>query len=180
MTKKEIRYPFIPKSNKHFIAGQFFDVRLKNGKYACGRVLALPPPDWSRYGGRTCFLAGLMDWVGDHPPTSEGIAGHKIIQQGVASIRIITRHGSGILGQRPLEIDGISLLEPFRYIVKGTPPTLYSGYVSSADTESKSDNNGQTVNAERDASIYRSSSGWGLEVMALHAEEYYEKGILKP
>ncbi|MDP2630376.1 MAG: hypothetical protein Q8P56_03125, partial [Candidatus Uhrbacteria bacterium] len=65
---KEITYPFRPKTNKNLIPGQFWGVPLKNGRFACGRVLQIPKKG-SGLGERILFLAGLMDWIGDEPPT---------------------------------------------------------------------------------------------------------------
>lgn len=53
------------------------------------------------------FLAGLMDWVGNKPPTFESIADSKLIKQGEAHIRTILENGKFILGNRPLELDKI-------------------------------------------------------------------------
>ena len=35
------KYPFEPKSNAHLMPGQFWGVPLSDGRWACGRVLAV-------------------------------------------------------------------------------------------------------------------------------------------
>jgi hypothetical protein len=41
---------------------------MDDGRFACGRVLAVPA-----FGerDRVCFVAGLMDWLGWRPPVSD-------------------------------------------------------------------------------------------------------------
>jgi hypothetical protein len=53
------------------------------------------------------FLAGLLDWVSYEPPTFDSIAGARTVIQGRAHLRTILETGGSILGNRPLELDGI-------------------------------------------------------------------------
>ncbi|MGG3889623.1 hypothetical protein [Metabacillus fastidiosus] len=73
------------------------------GKFACGRVIEKDPDNTKG------FLAGLMDWIGDNPPTAENLKGYKTLKQG--SVHIKTIHETGldgsILGYRPLNSDNI-------------------------------------------------------------------------
>ena len=69
------------------------------------RVPADPEP--SIYLNTWIFLAGLMDWSGNDPPTAQAIAGHKLLEQGRAHVAAITDTGSTILGQRDLEPDAL-------------------------------------------------------------------------
>jgi hypothetical protein len=101
-------YPFVPKSNRWLAAGQFWAVPLSDGRFACGRVLDVPrEPDIHVTVARTIFLAGLLDWVGDAPPTDMAIAGAGLLAQGFAHIKAITTTGGDVLGQRDLDADGI-------------------------------------------------------------------------
>lgn len=68
-------HPFEPKSIARLQAGQFWAVPLSDGRHACGRVLHVPGTADSLYLNSRVFLAGLMDWSGSEPPTSEAIAG---------------------------------------------------------------------------------------------------------
>jgi hypothetical protein len=105
MNRKEI-YPFIPKSTAYMIEGQFWDIPLSNGQYACGRVLQF---DYS-----TCkknpksFLAGLLDWIGENPPSFNTIFGAKLLEQGRAHIKTIQSNNGLIRGHRPLELDNLT------------------------------------------------------------------------
>lgn len=98
-----MEYPFKPKSNRFLLPGHFWGIPLDNGKFACGRVIEIEP------GSRTGFLSGLIDWVGDEPPTTEGISGCKTLIQGNVHIKSIheTALNGCISGFRPLNLDDI-------------------------------------------------------------------------
>ncbi|KMM38484.1 Imm26 family immunity protein [Guptibacillus hwajinpoensis] len=100
---RKVTYPFVPKSNKFLLPGQFWAIPLESGRYACGRVMQVSREDTRG------FLAGLMDWIGDGPPTIDNIEGYKIIDQGDAHIKTIQETGMDgtILGFRSLELDNI-------------------------------------------------------------------------
>ena len=101
-------YPFEPKSIARLQAGQFWAVPLPDGRHACGRVLHVPSTADSLYLNSRVFLAGLMDWSGSEPPTSEAIAGRGIIAQGRMHVAAIRDTSSRIIGQRGLELDAIT------------------------------------------------------------------------
>ena len=58
-------------------------------------------------GGRTRFIGAILDWVGDAPPSSEAIAGRPVLAVGNAHVRLISFGGGVVLGERPLDADGI-------------------------------------------------------------------------
>ena len=102
-------YPFTPKSNRYLRPGQFWAIPLSDGRFACGRVMAVPafgPTD------RTGVVVGLMDWVGEKPPTSDDLAGRSVLVQAKTSFEAISRTGGEILGLRPLELDGLVAVDP--------------------------------------------------------------------
>jgi len=57
-------YPFIPKSNRYLEVGQFWALPLSDGRYGCGRVMAVPA-----FGSkdRIGFVAGLDGLVAIDP-----------------------------------------------------------------------------------------------------------------
>ncbi len=129
LVTKAITYPFEPKSIAYLRAGQFWAVRLSDGRFGCGRVLYVPSPSDpqpSLYLNTRIFLAGLMDWSGDEPPTAQAIAGCKLLEQGRVHVAAITDTGSKILGQRDLELDGLSGLLQVSHRGGGTV-WLYEG-----------------------------------------------------
>ncbi len=83
--------------------GQFWSIPLRDGRFACGRVLRIEPR------GRTRFIGALLDWVGDAPPTAEAIAGRPVLEVGNVHVRAIGFDGGAIVGERPLEADGITV-----------------------------------------------------------------------
>jgi len=115
-----IAYPFIPKSTKTLVPGQFWAVPLPDGRFACGRVITLRPKEDGKVDLRQ-FLAGLLDWVGTQPPTSESIAGRRTLEQGGAHIKTILATGGSILGHRPLASDGI---EPALFLSHSAGPGI--------------------------------------------------------
>ena len=119
----QVRCPFEPRSIARLLAGQFRAVPLSEGRYACGRVLHIPrtaDPEPSLYLDTRIFLAGLMDWSGSGPPTSEAIAGCGVLAQGSMHVAAISDTGSGILGQRDLELDGLTGLREVSHRGGGT------------------------------------------------------------
>ncbi|MCP1452243.1 immunity 26/phosphotriesterase HocA family protein [Priestia megaterium] len=102
---KKLSYPFVPRTNKYLIPGQFWPIPLSNGTFACGRVLEVS----SEY--TKGFIAGLMDWVGNEPPTNEELRGSSIIKQGDGHIKMIqeTSINGMIFGYRDLELDDLEV-----------------------------------------------------------------------
>ena len=101
-------YPFIPKSSAYLEPGQFWAIPLSDGRFGCGRILAVPrEPDPNLMVGTRAFLAGLLDWVAERPPDGDAIAGTRLVAQGFAHIKAITTTGGSVLGLRPLQLDGI-------------------------------------------------------------------------
>jgi len=104
-------YPHVPKSTKSLRPGEFWPILLPSGRFACGRVVELSPPDG--VSPSRSFLAGVIDWTGAERPTGEAIAGRPCVYQTVVHIKAITHRGEKIVGYRSLEADGI---EPWRMV----------------------------------------------------------------
>jgi hypothetical protein len=103
------RYPFVPRSNRYLRAGQYWALPLRDGRFACGRVMAVPafgPRD------RVGVVVGLTDWLGQGPPTSEQIAGRSILEQAKSRFEAITNTGGEVLGMRLLDLDGLVTDDP--------------------------------------------------------------------
>ena len=93
-------YPFVPKSTAKLIAGQFWGIPLRDGRWASGRVVGTD--SHTGPGSRTMFVGGLMDWIGDSPPTNEMLAASRLLEVGNTHLRAITTNGGEILGYVPL------------------------------------------------------------------------------
>src|SRR6185369_12379093 len=98
-------YPLTPKTNAQLGPGQFWSIPLSDGRFGCGRVLRVDRE--KAVGGRTRFIGAILDWVGDAPPSSEAIATRPVLAVGNAHVRLISFAGGTILGERPLDADGI-------------------------------------------------------------------------
>ena len=98
-------YTLLPKSVKGLLTGQYWSIPLRDGSFACGRVIQLPCGEAAS--SKTLFIAGLLDWHSGNEPTSECIANRPCIAQGIAHIKTIKESGGLILGHRPLEFDDI-------------------------------------------------------------------------
>jgi hypothetical protein len=102
-------YPFEPRSNRYLRAGQFWAVPLDDGRFACGRVMAVPA---FGAGDRVGMVVGLMDWVGDQPPSGADLAGRTVFDQAKTRFDAIRNTGGVVLGHRPLEADGLTSVDP--------------------------------------------------------------------
>jgi len=102
-------YPFVPKSNRYLLPGQFWSLPLHNGRFACGRVMAVPA-----FGARdrVGIVIGLMDWVGNQPPTFDSLQGCQVLVQAETHFSAITNTGGDVLGLRPLDLDGLIPVDP--------------------------------------------------------------------
>lgn len=155
----EAHYPFVPKSTKPLLPGHFWAVPLSDGRFACGRVIALQVNGNGNQNLRL-FLAGLLDWVGVVPPSSDQIAGRRTLEQGQAHIKAITCTGGAILGHRALELDGI---EPDYFLSEspGKNCRLQRGY----------EDLGKASRADQEK--FDVFSTWGYSVIQVRAEEHF-------
>lgn len=102
-------YPFKPTSTAKLQPGDFWALPLADGRFGCGRVIAMKAD--AGPGQRSMLLAGVMDWVGTSPPSVDSLAGCATRAQGQIHLRSIWETGGEILGNRPLEADGIEVGE---------------------------------------------------------------------
>lgn len=104
-------YPFVPKSNRKLVAGQFWAIPLPSGRFGCGRVMAIPA-----FGGsdRVGFIAGLMDWHAESVPADSDLSGMSLLAQGKTRFEAISQSGwrGQVLGERPLSADGLVAIDP--------------------------------------------------------------------
>jgi len=95
----ERAFPFVPESSRDLQVGDFFGVALGDGQYGCAIVTDLKS---TGVASRTTFVAGLVDWMGNSPPSRQEIARAAIFDQGLTRLEAINRSGSAILGSIPL------------------------------------------------------------------------------
>jgi hypothetical protein len=106
-------FPFSPKTVAQVRAGDFWGIPLRRGGwYCCGRVLGTDPGVNNRQ-----LTVGLLDWCEPEKPTAGAIARAKVLRHGIEHVRVIAAHG-GLLGHRPLDVDG-----GLEYLLPGRPVT---------------------------------------------------------
>lgn len=158
-------YPFEPKSNAHLLPGQFWGVPLSDGRWACGRVLARKTESDDYFPGNSrTFLAALMDWEGDDPPTADGIEGREVVAQGWAHILTIRENGRLVLGHRDLALDGIRGLREVTHRLGGTV-MLYEGATPVRPA------------TREEAATMPVLSTWGFRVISVLAERLFVKRL---
>ena len=158
-------YPFEPKSNAYLVHGQFWGVPLSDGRWACGRVLAVKTKADAYFPGNSrMFLAALMGWHGDEPPAAEAIADRQVLAQGWAHVKSIRLNGQLILGCRDLELDGIRGLREVTHRAGGTV-MLYEGAIAL-----------RPATAE-EANAMPVLSTWGFNVISVLAERLFVKRL---
>lgn len=87
--------------------GQFWSIPLAGRYFARGRVLQFKELDGKP--DSRIFLAGLLDWIGDGPPTAESISGVSLFAHGAAHVKTISANRGQILGCRDLGLDDITI-----------------------------------------------------------------------
>jgi hypothetical protein len=93
--------PYIPKTTKHVQPGDFWAIKLDDGRYSAGRVLQILD--------RVTVLGCVLDWSSDGPPTEQAIAGAAVLATGRMHLKTIADCGDGIRGNRSLAEDNIEL-----------------------------------------------------------------------
>lgn len=152
----EVKYPFVPKSNRSLIPGQFWVIPLNNGKFACGRVIEVHPFETKM------FLAGLMNWIGEIVPKENDLAGKQTIKQGQVHIKTIHQTGLNgmIIGYRNLSLDKI---EPDFF-------KSQDGYQSGTSKLMKGYQEIRPLTKD-ESDLYPTFSTWGYDVIRVLAEE---------
>ncbi len=146
------KYSFVPKSNRYLSPGDFWAIPLADGSFGCGVVLELYPKGLP--GSKIAFLASLLNWHGNSLPTFESIAGSHTLEQGIVHILAITQTGGSILGNRPLELDGI---EPWVFI---NGDIIQRGFTQLRKWRRK------------DNECYPTLSWWGYDVIQIYANKH--------
>lgn len=133
MATKAPDFPFLPKSTAQLQSGMIWDIRLRDGSYACGRVLQVEGKCRKR--SRFDFWGGLLRWHGSECPALEAIAGAPVLWQGSFDVRSLARSGSRILDILPLESDGIVIPPILTSSLNGLVMIGYDEYRPATDEE---------------------------------------------
>ena len=133
MATKAPEFPFSPKSTAQLKSGMIWDIPLRDGSYACGRVLHLEGKYRKR--ARFDFWGGLLRWHASVCPSIEAIAGAPILWQGTFDVRSLARSGSRILDILPLECDGLVIPPVLTSRLNGMVMIGYDDYRPATDEE---------------------------------------------
>jgi hypothetical protein len=93
--------PLIPSTTARLQPGDFWSIRLADGRYSAGRVLQVID--------RVTVLGCVLDWAGDEPSTEQSIAGANVLAAGRMHVKTIADCGDGVRGSRSLADDNIEL-----------------------------------------------------------------------
>jgi len=106
MASRAPNYPFVPRSNTHLKAGHYWPIALSNGRYSAGVVVAVPTKEQAPLGATSLksFVAGLLAWSGEAPPTDADLRDAKLLAWGGAHVKMVALDGGQITGrvERPL------------------------------------------------------------------------------
>lgn len=116
-----LTYPYVPKTTAKVQPGDFWEIRLADGRYGAGRVLQIVD--------RVTILGAILHWSNDAPPTMNTIAGASVAFAGKMHLRLTLEDcGNGICGNRPLEADSIEI-PMFRSHAEGPGQRLLHGTI---------------------------------------------------
>ncbi len=154
----DISYPFIPKSNAKLKPGHFWPVKLSNGKYACGVVLAVP--QGGTYSTRH-FYVGLLDWVGDSKPTVDSLDSSrlKLLREGNVHIKTISIHNEAIEGCIDLVKNDLEI----ELVVECQVYDQYSNVLRGYEVVRKA--------TRQDHETLQTKSTWGYDIITLYANK---------
>jgi hypothetical protein len=131
-----VAYPYVPKTTRDLKPGDYWEIPLDGGGYACGRVVQLSIDPQTGRRDRVSFLAGLMDWFGLEMPTERILAKKRIVEQGNVHVKTIRETGGMIRGNRSLALDGLS---PWIFRTAEYGRTIQCGYYELRDFDADID-----------------------------------------
>ena len=88
-------FPFSPRSTVVLEVGDLIAVPCEPG-WACLQVTDLKGRG---PGARTVFVAGVLPWRGDEPPTCDEVKGLRATEQGLVPIEVFTQGGLQVVDQ---------------------------------------------------------------------------------
>ena len=105
MASTPVQFPFLPKSTASLKSGMIWDIPLRDGSYACGRVIHVEGK--LRKKRPFQFWGALLRWHSSDLPTPNAIAGAPVLWQGDFNLRSLAGSDSRIRGLLALESDNL-------------------------------------------------------------------------
>ncbi|MCW1885644.1 hypothetical protein OKA04_12970 [Luteolibacter flavescens] len=132
MPTGDVTFPFLPKSNSFLARGMIWDIPLRDGSYACGRVYS---PRRKSGKSRFSFWGALLDWHGSEKPTVQAISGPPVLWQGCFDVRSLAHSGSMMLDILPLEADDFMVPPVLTSLLNGIVTLGYDEERPATETE---------------------------------------------
>jgi hypothetical protein len=101
MTTFQQLYPFIPRSTTRLHRGQFWPILLASGQYGAACVVGERVDGGAK--NSRLFIAGVLQWIGDSPPSAESLSQIKIYKYGFLHIKSIKESGLPISGEANID-----------------------------------------------------------------------------
>lgn len=111
-----------PRSSAGLSPGDFWAVPLPSGRYGAGQVLDVRRDG---PGSRTTFVAGVVQWVGDVPPTDSDVAGQPIGAVGLTDVALFKETDAVILGNLPIHRSAVRFDNPLRDLHAGARHSVW-------------------------------------------------------
>jgi len=92
-----VKFPFEPRSTKSLEPGHYWCISLRTGRFAAGVVVAHARRLAKRDTRLLCI--GLLNWVGDKPPTPPALSSVDLLEYAFTHVRSIQQNGRFILGK---------------------------------------------------------------------------------
>ncbi len=108
-------FPFSPRSTVALEVGDLIAVPCQPSGWACLQVVDLGR---SGAGARTTFVAGVLPWRGQAPPTRDDVAGIGAIEHGLVPVDVFTQGGLQVVDHSEAVVT--SLPSNFRDMQVGT------------------------------------------------------------
>ncbi|MDC8770530.1 hypothetical protein [Roseateles albus] len=99
----DLEFPFVPKSTRSLARGQFWSIPLSDGRFGAGCVIGTHLKEGKQ--SSRIFIAGVVRWVGIHPPKAANLQGQPVISFAFAHLKAITESGGSILGEAELQLE---------------------------------------------------------------------------
>lgn len=97
-------FPFSPRSTQLLEPGDLIAVPCEPSGWACLQVIDVRR---TGPGARTSFVAGVLPWRGDVPPTRQAVSGLAAREQGLVPVEVFTEGGLNVVDEGDVVARGL-------------------------------------------------------------------------
>ncbi len=136
MASRPPAYPFVPRSNAHLLPGHIWGIPLRDRRFACGVVVAVPTAEEAPHHliNSRMFVAGLLDWVGEQLLAPPSVDDRRLLTWGFGHIKMIGANGGAVFGRRSVPLDQDGALNGVSHRLGGTVGLYQEGRMVRAAT----------------------------------------------